>query len=287
MNDYQRIALVIRYLDERYSEQPDLAVLAEYLGLSDFHFHRLFFAWAGITPKEFLRGLTLSQTRKLLRQGRSVPDHFLLAELSGPDSRSAFRVNLETALPGELKTGGEGWVISAGFADSPFGRCLVAESPRGLCQLSFADSQDGLAEWAALQQSWPQARLQRDDSVARRITETVFMRPGKTGSRPVLRAFAQGTPFQLRVWRALLSVPPGALVSYGQLAAALGQPTAARAVGTALGQNPLACLVPCHRVIRATGVMGDYRWGQVRKHALVIWENAPRSSSETLGWKSP
>ena len=113
------------------------------------------------------------------------------------------------------------------------------------------------------------------------------MRPGKTGSRPVLRAFAQGTPFQLRVWRALLSVPPGALVSYGQLAAALGQPTAARAVGTALGQNPLACLVPCHRVIRATGVMGDYRWGQVRKHALVIWENAPRSSSETLGWKSP
>lgn len=280
MNEYQRIALVIRYLDERHPEPPDLAALAEYLGLSDFHFHRLFSLWAGITPREFLQSLTLSHAQKLLRQGQSVLASSRLAESSGSDRRPDLWLKLETLLPGEEKIGGEGWTITAGFADSPFGRCLVAESPRGLCQLSFADSPDGLAEWAALQKNWPQARLQRDDSVARRIAAMIFTRSGQSHARPVLRAFAQGTPFQARVWRTLLLVPPHTLVSYGQLAAALGQARAARAVGTAVGKNPLACLVPCHRVIRATGAMGGYRWGQVRKRAILAWENAGQAIQE-------
>lgn len=283
MNDYERIARVIRYLDERHTEQPDLATLAEYLGLSRFHFHRLFYTWAAITPKDFLQCLTLSHVKELLRQGKSVLDASLISGLSGPGRLHDLCVTLEATSPDELKSGGEGWTISGGFADSPFGRCLVGESPRGICHLSFAASQDGRAEWAALQGLWPRARLERDDSAAARLAATVFTRPGQSDARPVLRAFVQGTPFQVRVWRALLHVAPGTLVSYGHLASILGQPTAARAVGTAVGQNPLAYLVPCHRVIRATGVLGDYRWGRVRKRAVMAWESAPRSISDTLG----
>lgn len=275
MNDYERIALVIRYLDECHTEQPDLATLAEYVGLSQFHFHRLFSAWAAITPKDFLQCLTLSHAKELLNKGKSVLDAALISGLSGPGRLHDLCISLEAASPGELKSGGEGWTISAGFADSPFGECLVGESPRGICHLSFVGSEDGEAEWAALQEHWPRALLHRDDSAASQLALRVFERPARSHSRPALRAFVQGTAFQVRVWRALLQVQPGTLVSYGHLAASLDKPFAARAVGTALGQNPLAYLIPCHRVIRETGVIGDYRWGQVRKRAMVAWESSP------------
>jgi AraC family transcriptional regulator of adaptative response/methylated-DNA-[protein]-cysteine methyltransferase len=275
MNDYERIALVIRYLDECHTEQPDLATLAEYVGLSQFHFHRLFSAWAAITPKDFLQCLTLSHAKELLNKGKSVLDAALISGLSGPGRLHDLCISLEAASPGELKSGGEGWTISAGFADSPFGECLVGESPRGICHLSFVGSEDGEAEWAALQEHWPRALLHRDDSAASQLALRVFERPARSHSRPALRAFVQGTAFQVRVWRALLQVQPGTLVSYGHLAASLDKPFAARAVGTALGQNPLAYLIPCHHVIRETGVIGDYRWGQVRKRAMVAWESSP------------
>ncbi len=284
MNDYERIALVIRYLDERHTEQPDLATLADYAGLSPFHFHRLFSGWAAITPKDFLQCLTLSHAKTLLRKGESVLDVALTSGLSGPGRLHDLCVSLEAASPGELKSGGEGWTIAVGFADSPFGRCVVGESPRGICHLSFVESEDDEAEVAALHAHWPQARLHRDDSAASRLAVRVFERTARPHSRPVLRAFVRGTAFQVRVWRALLHVQPGTLVSYGRVAAALGMPTAARAVGTAVGRNPLAYLVPCHRVIRETGAVGDYRWGQVRKRAMVAWESrSPRSAVETLG----
>lgn len=281
MNDYQRIALVIRYLNEHHTEQPDLATLAEHLGLSRFHFHRLFLNWAAITPKDFLQCLTLAHARELLRQGKSVLDAALISGLSGPGRLHDLCVTLEAASPGELKSGGQGWTIAAGFADSPFGGCLVAESPRGICHLSFVASADGRAEWAELQKNWPRARLQQDDAAASQTAAKIFARPGRLHPGPTLRAFAQGTPFQVRVWRALLQVPPGSLVSYGHLAAALGQPAAARAVGTAVEKNPLSYLIPCHRVIRATGVLGDYHWGRIRKQALVAWECAPRSGPDS------
>jgi AraC family transcriptional regulator of adaptative response/methylated-DNA-[protein]-cysteine methyltransferase len=274
MNDYERIALVIRYLDECHTEQPDLATLAEYVGLSQFHFHRLFSAWAAITPKDFLQCLTLSHVKELLNKGKSVLDAAMISGLSGPGRLHDLCISLEAASPGELKSGGEGWTISAGFVDSPFGKCLVGESPRGICHLSFVGSEDGEAEWAALQEHWPRALLHRDDSAASQLALRVFERPARSHSRPALRAFVQGTAFQVRVWRALLQVQPGTLVSYGHLAASLDKPTAARAVGTALGQNPLAYLIPCHHVIRETGVIGDYRWGQVRKRAIVAWESS-------------
>jgi AraC family transcriptional regulator of adaptative response/methylated-DNA-[protein]-cysteine methyltransferase len=150
----------------------------------------------------------------------------------------------------------------------------VGESPRGICHLSFGESEDGESGWAAFQASWPKARLHRDDGAASQLAGRIFERPDRSPSRPALRAFVRGTAFQVRVWRALLQVPPGTLVSYGDLAAVLEKPTAARAVGTAVGQNPVAYLIPCHRVIRGTGAVGGYRWGHLRKRAILAWESS-------------
>ena len=315
MNDYERIAQIIRYLDERHAEQPDLAALAARAGLSPFHLHRLFSAWAGVTPKDFLQCLTLAHARKVLREGESVLDAALASGLSGPGRLHDLCVNLEAASPGEWKSGGAGWMISVGFAESPFGKCLIAESPRGICHLSFVeDEKSALAE---LQNDWPQAKLKRDDPAASRLASNIFSLssqkeeragvrrhqfksphpvplptsagrgsdPGRSFNsrlRPALRAFVCGTPFQVRVWRALLQVPPGSLTSYGGLAAAMGRPTAARAVGAAVGQNPLAYLIPCHRVIRETGLIGNYHWGQIRKRAMIAWESSPRVEQDRL-----
>lgn len=280
MNDYDRIASVIRYLDEHHTAQPDLATLAAHVGLSPTHFHRLFSIWAAITPKDFLQCLTLTHAQELLRQGNSVLGAALTAGLSGPGRLHDLCVNLEAASPGEVKSGGAGWTISAGFADTPFGRCLIGESPRGICHLAFVDSADGAAEWVMLQAHWLQAQLQRDDAHAAQLVARIFERPGAVHMQSPLRAFVRGTAFQVQVWRALLRIQPGTLVSYGHLAAALGKPNAARTVGTAVAQNPLAYLVPCHRVIRETGVVGDYHWCRIRKRALLVWESAPGISAE-------
>ena len=271
--EYELITRAIRYLDECHTEQPDLAKVAQYVGLSQFHFHRLFSAWAAITPKDFLQFLTLSHARELLKKGESVLEAALKSGLSGPGRLHDLCVTLDAASPGELKSGGRGWTISAGFAASPFGTCLVAASPRGICHLSFAGPQGRRAEWAALREKWHKAQLLRDDSAASHLAGLIFERPDSVLSRPPLRAFVRGTKFQVGVWRALLQVRPGMLVSYGGLAASLGRPGAARAVGSAIGQNPLAYLIPCHRVIQETGAIGGYRWGQVRKRALLVWES--------------
>lgn len=287
MDDYDRIASIIRYLDRNHTEQPDLAELAGHVGLSPFYFHRLFSAWAGVTPKDFLQCLTLSHVKELLAQGNSVLDAAMQAGLSGPGRLHDLCVTLEAASPGEVKAGGEGWTISFGFAESPFGRCLIGESPRGISHLSFVESEDGAAELALLRQDWPLARLHRDDAAASRVARQIFLRTDRSESRPALRAFVRGTAFQVRVWRALLQLKPGTIVSYGRLAAAVDRPSAARAVGTAVGQNPLGYLIPCHRVIRETGVVGDYRWGPVRKRAILAWESSSRSTVDAVDQGSP
>jgi len=275
MNDYERIALIIRWLDERHAAQPDLAALAGYAGLSQFHFHRLFAAWAGVTPKDFLQCLTLAHAKALLRAGGNILDAALESGLSGPGRLHDLCVNLEAASPGELKSGGTGWTITGGFAESPFGKCLIAESPRGICHLSFIENEKSALR--ELQKNWPQAGLRHDNGLAARLAEKIFARPHHPRTPAPLRAFVRGTPFQVRVWRALLQVQPGTLTSYGRLAGAVGHPAAARAVGTAVGQNPLAYLIPCHRVIRETGVIGDYRWGQIRKRVMIARETSPCS----------
>jgi AraC family transcriptional regulator of adaptative response/methylated-DNA-[protein]-cysteine methyltransferase len=176
-----------------------------------------------------------------------------------------------------MKSGGAGWALLAGFTETPFGTCLIAESPRGICHLVFVEAEKHETAWKELQANWPNARLQRNDAAAEKIAAQIFARLPQRSHAP-LRAFVRGTPFQLRVWRALLQIPAGRLTSYGRLAQALGNPKASRAVGSAVGANSLAYLIPCHRVIRETGVIGEYRWGQVRKRALVAWENAARGA---------
>ncbi len=182
-----------------------------------------------------------------------------------------FRVRLKAASPAEIQSGGAGWTLTAGFGPTPFGDCLAAQGPRGICQLSFVDS-NRKAAWDGLKRLWPGARRQRDDAAARRLLAAVFARPGRREAGGPLTAWVKGTDFQLRVWRALLRIPPGRVASYGRLAASIGAPLAARAVGSAAGSNELAWLIPCHRVIRQTGAPGGYRWGAARKRAMLSWE---------------
>ena len=233
-----------------------------------------------MTPKDFLQCLTFTHARELLRAGESVLGAALESGLSGPGRLHELCVNLEAASPGEWKSGGAGWTISVGFAESPFGKCLLAECPRGLCHLSLVE--DEKPALAGLQSDWPQAKFKRDDSVASRLAAKIFAPTSGTRSRPGLRAFVRGTPFQVRVWRALLRITPGTLTSYGRLANSIGKPAASRAVGAAVGQNPLAYLIPCHRVIRETGVIGYYHWGQIRKRAMVARECSPRVGRDRL-----
>jgi AraC family transcriptional regulator of adaptative response/methylated-DNA-[protein]-cysteine methyltransferase len=277
MNDYERIARVLRYVDAHRTEQPRLSELAREAGLSVFHFHRLFSAWAGVTPKNFLQWLTFSRADGLLREGKSVLAAALETGLSGPGRLHDLCVRVQAASPGEIKSGGAGWTIKAGFSPSPFGDCLAAESPRGICHLSFVDGNRKEA-WENVKQLWPNARWQRDDAAVQRLLAGVFTRPDQPRKSRTLTAFVRGTDFQLRVWRALLNIPSGQLTTYGQLAAVVCTSSAARAVGSAVGSNELAWLIPCHRVIRQTGAAGEYRWGALRKRAMIAWEASARCS---------
>jgi len=284
--DYQRIARLIRHIDTHKGEQPALNELAAEAGLSPFHFHRLFSTWAGVTPKDFLQCLTLAHARRRLRDGESVLAAAIDAGLSGPGRLHDLTVSLDAATPGEIKSGGDGWVIASGFTTTAFGDCLIAESPRGICHLAFLP--EGMSTDEAvneLQNAWPRATLRRDDARAAALAAAIFVDPSKalepgtlelvTARRaPSLRVLVRGSAFQVRVWRALMSIPPGSLVSYGGLATSLGSPRAARAVGSAVARNTVGYLVPCHRVIRETGVVGEYRWGRERKRAMLAWEGA-------------
>ena len=278
MNDYERVAKIIRFLDAEHVRQPNLDELAARAGLSRYHFHRLFSRWAGVTPNDFLQCLTLARVREQLQRGATVLDAAFDTGLSSPGRVHDLCVTLEAATPGEIKNGGQGWTIEAGFTESPFGFCCIAIGPRGVCHLAFMESCNRESAALALAQEWPRAELQWNDTVARKLGERVFETSAQGSPSAGLRAYVRATPFQLRVWRALLCVPPGALVSYGALAKAVGSPTAARAVGSAVGSNPLAFLIPCHRVIRETGIVGGYRWGQARKRAMLAWENLSAGS---------
>jgi AraC family transcriptional regulator of adaptative response/methylated-DNA-[protein]-cysteine methyltransferase len=283
MNDYERVSTVIRFLDRHHTDQPDLNELATAAGLSPFHFHRLFSAWAGVTPKDFLQCLTLEHVKQLLRDGDNVFDAALNAGLSGPGRLHDLCVTLEAASPGEMKNGGAGMQMDYGFAETAFGEALLAETRRGICHLSFvADGGRNRARDLLISQ-WPNAKLNRSDARIADLSAEIFTQVRVASRRPTLRAFVRGTPFQLRVWRALLCVPSGSLTTYGRLAEAIGQSQAARAVGSAVGANPIAFVIPCHRVIRETGALGNYHWDPIRKRAILGWELSPRDSISISG----
>lgn len=273
--DYDRITQAIRFIEAHAGEQPSLATIAGHLGLSEFHFQRLFHRWAGLTPKDFLQYVTLGHAKRLLSESQSLLDTSLAVGLSGTSRLHDLFVTIEAMTPGEFKRGAAGVVIRHGFHDTPFGEALFACTDRGLCHLAFVD--DGRREEALgdLAARWPMATLIADPGRTVPLAGTVAARMAGQRSEP-LSVVLKGTPFQIRVWEALLTVPEGGVVAYGDLAKVAGAPGASRAVGTALAGNPVGYLIPCHRVIQASGAIGQYRWGPTRKQALLAMEGARR-----------
>ena len=271
MNDFERVAAMIRFLEENQRQQPDLEQLAAACGLSRSHFHRLFRRWAGVTPKDFLQCLTLEHAKQRLRESASVLDAALDSGLSGPGRLHDLFVTLDAVSPGQFKSGGEHAKISWGAAETPFGGCCIGWNTRGICHLAFLDSEKISGEQADLLNAWPNAQFSRNDRGAKRWAKSIFHDSHQRAAP--LRAWVRATPFQLKVWRALLRIPEGCVTSYRAIADAIGEPNAARAVGAACGANPIGYLIPCHRVIRETGVVQGYRWGETRKRALLAWES--------------
>ncbi len=271
-SDYSRIGKAILELDRNFLRQPRLDEMARKAGLSAWHFHRLFTRWAGISPKRFLQFLTAERAGRLLRESRGVLDAAYGAGLSGPGRLHDLIVNVCAATPGEVAGAGDGLTVLYGLHPSPFGECLLAVTRRGICGLSFLAGDAGAAV-DALRRQWPRAALREDARATRAVAERIF--DPLRGREPApLSVFVHGTNFQVKVWEALVRIPPGRVASYGDVAAAVGAPNAARAVGSAVARNPVAFLIPCHRVIRATGAFGEYRWGPARKKAILAWEAA-------------
>ncbi len=274
MSDYERIADVIRFLEKNSGSQPDLQTLADHVDLSPAYLQRLFSRWAGTSPKNFLKCLTVQHAKQLLKDGKSVLATSHEVGLSGPSRLHDLCVTLEAASPGEIKSGGKGLQITAGIVDSPFGFCLIANSPRGVCHLYFHDQPDQAAAEAEIRRDWFAADLKWDNEAIGELAKDWFRRPEDGMKRQSIRTFVAGTDFQVRVWRALLRIPSGSFVSYGEIAKAIEKPKASRAVGTAVGSNEISFLIPCHRVIRESGVLGHYRWGSERKKSMLVWETA-------------
>ena len=274
--DYDRIERAIAFIVKQSPSQPSLAEMAKHVGLSEFHFQRLFTRWAGITPKRFAQFLTLEHAKVLLRRSSSILDATYETGLSSPGRLHDLFVTVEAVTPGEFRNHGTGLAIKYGVHSSPFGDVLIATTPRGICGVYFVmrgERGKGL-DWILkeLQSQWPSADIVRDDRAGRRFAERIFSLNDDSDERIPL--FIKGTNFQVNVWKALLRIPSGTAVTYEQLAALAGTPEAIRAVGTAVGRNPVSFLVPCHRVIRKTGDFGNYGGGIERKRAMLIWESA-------------
>lgn len=269
MSDYDRIAQAIQYLHTHLRQQPTLEQLATELQLSPVQLQGLFTRWAGTSPKRFLQVLTRELGKQLLDQDWSMPDASAEAAPSSSPRLHDHRVQLEGVTPGDYRRGGEALGIEHGVTETRFGLLFVASTARGICRASFLDAASADRELAALRRQWPGANLRENPASAAAVVQRMLA--ARQAARP-LALHVQGTSFQLTVWRALLHIPAGRAVSYGKLAQAVQHPGAARAVGAAVGANPVAVLIPCHRVIQHSGAVGGYRWGTPRKLALQAWE---------------
>lgn len=271
--DYARIEQAILFLGKQFRRQPGLAEVARSAGMSEFRFQRMFTRWAGISPKRFLQFLTAEYAGRMLRETPNVMDAAYEAGLSGPGRLHDLLVNVYAMTPGEMKREGEGLTIRYGVHPSPFGDCLIAVTGRGICGLSFltADRRGEAVE--QLRKRWGNATLSENPRATGIVSDRIFS-PSRWKTASPLTVVVRGTNFQIRVWEALVRIPPGCAVSYERVASRLGSPSAARAVGSAVARNPVAFLIPCHRVIRKTGDLGEYRWGTPRKQAILAWEAA-------------
>lgn len=272
--DYSRIAQAIAYLDQNFHAQPSLKEVADHVGLSEYHFQRLFTRWAGISPKKFAQFLTIGYAKELLGEASSnLLNVTLEAGLSSPGRLHDLFISYEAMTPGQYKQQGSGLEIRYGVHPSPFGPCLLALTERGICGLQFLEDGGTENALAELHQRWPAATFIADSTDTRTLAAHIFD-PQRTTP---LHLQLQGTNFQVRVWEALLQIPAGQVASYDLVAEMMGEKTAVRAVASAVARNPIGYLIPCHRVIRKTGAFGQYHWGKTRKKAILAWEAAQRA----------
>lgn len=269
--NYQRIAEAIDYLQQHFRQQPNLDEVAEKVNLSPFHFQRMFTDWAGVSPKKFLQYISVEHAKQMLKEKQvTVSDAAYETGLSGTSRLHDLFVNIEGMTPGEFKNGGEKLSINYSFAESPFGNIIVASTQKGICHMAFAENEtDGLA---VLKNHFPKAKFQQMVDLIQQNALYIFTHDWQKLDK--IKLHLKGTDFQLKVWKALLNIPFGCLTTYGNIASKIEKPSASRAVGTAIGSNPVAFLIPCHRVIQTSGNMGGYMWGSTRKTAIIGWEAA-------------
>jgi len=272
--DFARVARAIRYIDENFREQPRLATIAAAARLSEFHFNRLFRRWAGVTPRQYLAFVTARAAHHTLAGPASVLEAAYTLGLSGPGRLHDLLVTLDAVTPGEAKARGRGVRMTYGFSDTPFGTALLADTPRGLAHIAFVEPQAEAAAVDQLRTRWPRAEHSRDDDAAAELTQRIWGEVQAGASRAIaLRLAVHGTNFQLKVWRALLELGSAGPTTYEALAHAIGVDAGARAVGNAVGANPIAWLIPCHNVLRKDGSLGSYHWGPERKRAMLAWSS--------------
>ena len=267
-DDYQRVEQAILYLDEHYKDQPSLEEIAANIGLSEYHFQRLFTRWAGVSPKRFLQYVTKEGAKELLNHSENLLDTTHQIGLSSLGRLHDLFINTEAVSPGEYKSQGTGVTIHYGIHPTPFGQCLIGATERGICHLGFVQTSEGEAV-DGLVQNWKNATMIEDYRSTAPLIAPIF--DIRHRGKP-LNLHLRGTNFQLKVWEALLQIPAGRVTTYEGVASQIGKPTAMRAVGTAIGHNPIAILIPCHRVIRKVGDFGNYRYGSPRKKALLARE---------------
>ncbi len=271
--DYERIERAIEFIENNVSTQPRLKEIAAHIGLSEYHFQRLFSRWVGISPKRFLQFLTKEYAKQLLVSATNLLDVTYEAGLTSPSRLHDLFVTCEAVTPGEFKTRGQGLTIIYGFHPSPFGECLLATTARGICGLYFVQNGNRRHLISKLNQIWQNAQLIEDPDGAQETINQIFNPTLAQNSGP-LHLILNGTNFQIKVWEALIKIPFGAVVSYEDVAVGIGLPQATRAVGTAVGKNPLSFVIPCHRVIRKDADFGNYGGGPTRKKAILGWEAA-------------
>lgn len=284
-DNYERIARAIAFIRQHHLTQPDLAMVASHVGLSESHFQKLFTQWAGISPKRFLQYLTLEYAKQRIAQTQSILDLATDVGLSSPGRLHDLFVNIEAMSPGEFKAGGASLHIHYGLHNTPFGKALIATTPRGVCNLAFLEAASEAALETTLEtktasassasqfleQAWPNAKITYSAETTRPLCQSIFSMATAKEKKP-LTLLIKGTNFQLQVWRALLNLPFGSLTTYKTIATMIDRPRATRAVGTAIGKNPIGYLIPCHRVIRSSGELGGYLWGCDRKLTILGWE---------------
>lgn len=268
--DYERVRRIIAFISERWREQPPLETIADHVGLSTAHVHHLFRRWAGLTPKAFLAAITLDNAKALLADSASLLDATYEVGLSGPGRLHDLFVTHEAMSPGDYKARGAGLTLRFGFHPSPFGESILVATERGLAGLGFVDG-DRTAALADMARRWPKAEFEEDAAVTAPFARRIFDPLAWRAEEP-LRVVLIGTDFEVRVWRTLLRIPLGRAITYSDVASRIGKPSASRAVGAAVGRNPISFVVPCHRVLGRSGSLTGYHWGLTRKQAILGWE---------------